>query len=268
MTASVVMLLTGPLQSWGGPTPGVYERPTEAMPTFSGVVGILANALGYSRADDITALASGHLAVRADRPGVREMDYHTIGSGNRLAPVANRAPSGARTVVTERQYLADAAFLAVYTPQATSAVEPEELLAALDRPKRPLYLGRRSCPPAAKIGITVTDVDAAVVMKTAAILREPTPRRDRFNDSDFYNAQDETANAATEPVSVEFSATRNGDLSRAAERLDRPNTFDPRRLYHQLRPVVRDTLHLPASMCAGRGLDGLRRLHETLGVFR
>ena len=33
MSSNLVMLLTGPLQSWGGPTPGVYERPTQPMPT-------------------------------------------------------------------------------------------------------------------------------------------------------------------------------------------------------------------------------------------
>ena len=263
MTDSVVMLLTGPLQSWGGPAPGVYERPTDPMPTLSGIVGILANALGYERGDDITDLASGMLTVRADRPGARVMDYHTIGSGDRVAPTVDGGRG--RTIPTERQYLADAAFLAVYTPAPGANVDAERLLAALDRPIRPLYLGRRSCTPAAPIGVTATCRDATEVIRTAALLRDPAPGR--FTDTDYYDAQDGTTTGSSVQVLVEFSAGEQ-DLNRSAERLDRPSTFDPRRLYHGLRPVVRDTIHLPAGLCAGRGHDGLRRLYETLEVTR
>ena len=266
MSSNLVMVLTGPLQSWGGPTPGVYERPTQPMPTLSGVVGILANALGYSRTEDITELASGRLAVRADRPGVREMDYHTIGSGDRVAPVADRKQKG-RTIPTERQYLADAAFLVVYMPPSDSDVDSERLLAALNWPKRPLYLGRRSCPPAAPIGVGVTDTPFAEVIRTAAILRDPPRHRGQFDDGYYYDAQDETAAALTVPIQIEYCADE-GDIGRSLGNPDRPGTFDPRRLYHRLRPVIRDTLHLPASLCAGRGHDGLRQLHETLGVVR
>lgn len=264
MTGSLVMVLTGPLQSWGGPTPGVYERPTEPVPTLSGIVGILANALGLRRGDDITDLASGTLTIRADRPGVRLMDYHTIGAGNRVAPVVDGGGRG-RTIPTERQYLADAAFLAVYTPSPGTDVDAERLLSALNRPARPLYLGRRSCPPAARIGVTVADRGGTDIVRTAALLRDPTPSR--FTDTNYYDAQERVATAPTVQVLVESSAD-SADTMRSAGRMDRPQTFDPRRLYHGLRPVVRDTLQLPASLCAGRGHDGLKRMYETLEVAR
>lgn len=262
MIDSLVMLLAGPLQSWGGPTPGLYERPTEPMPTLSGIVGILANALGLRRGDDITDLASGRLTVRADRPGVRLMDYHTIGSGDRVAPVMDGGGRG-RTIPTERQYLADAAFLAVYTPSPDTEVDAERLLSALDNPARPLYLGRRSCPPATRIGVTVAHRSAAAIVRTAALLRDPTPSR--FTDINYFDAQEEVASSPTVQVLVESTAG-DADLIRSAERMDRPHTFDPRRLYHRLRPVVRDTLQVPASLCAGRGHDGLTRLYESLEV--
>ena len=264
MTGSLVMLLTGPLQSWGGPTPGLYERPTEPMPTLSGIVGILANALGRQRGDDIADLASGTLTVRADRPGVRLMDYHTIGSDNRVAPVMDGGGRG-RTIPTERQYLADAAFLAVYTPSPSTDLDAERLLSALDSPARPLYLGRRSCPPATRIGVAVADCTVTEVVRTAALLRDRTPSR--FTDTNYYDAQEEVATGPTVQVLVESTAG-SADLNRAAERMDRPHTFDPRRLYHRLRPVVRDTVHIPASLCAGRGHDGLKRLYETLEAPR
>ena len=263
MTSSLVMLLTGPLQSWGGPTPGVYERPTEPMPTLSGIVGILANALGHRRGDDITDLASGTLTVRADRPGARVMDYHTIGSGDSKAPPMEG--SERRTITTQRQYLADAAFLAAYTPSPNTSVDAERLLSALNCPARPLYLGRRSCPPATRIGVTVSDRSVAEIMRTAALLRDPTPSR--FTDTNYYDAQEEVATGPTVQVLVESTAGST-DRNRSAERMDRPHTFDPRRLYHRLRPIVRDTVHVPASLCAGRGHDGLKRLYETLEVAR
>jgi len=262
VTGSLVMLLTGPLQSWGGPTPGVYERPTEPMPTLSGIIGILANALGHRRGDDITDLASGTLTVRADRPGVRLTDYHTIGSGDRVAPVMDGGRG--RTIPTERHYLADAAFLAVYTPSPGADVDTERLLSALDNPARPLYLGRRSCPPATRIGVTVADRDGTEIVRTAALLRDPTPSR--FTDTNYYDAQEEVATGPTVQVLVE-SSSGSADRNRS-ERMDRPHTFDPRRLYHRLRPVVRDTLHVPVSLCAGRGHRGLKRLYDTLEVAR
>ena len=263
MTSSLVMILVGPLQSWGGPAPGIYERPTEAMPTLSGVVGILANALGRDRADPISDLAAGRLAVRADRPGEPIMDYHTIGAGDRLAPTADGGKG--RTVPTERHYLADAAFLAVYTPHSDGP-SPAEFLHALNSPAHPLYLGRRGCPPAAPIGVAATDRPAGEIMRTAALLREPPRPGNPLNDTDYYNAQEADHHpGSTTSVVVERSAT-DTDIARAVMRMDVPATFDPRRLYHKPRYVVRDALTLDAKLCAGRGINALRRLRQSMGA--
>lgn len=131
------------------------------------MIGIVANALGYQREDDLSSLAPLVFAVRADRPGHPAVDHQTAGGGQpapatRL-PSAYGAPRGLEpdlagtlqaseaatartTVLVIKQYLADAAFLAgLTTPDKDLA---DEIAEALTRPARPLYLGRRSCPPA------------------------------------------------------------------------------------------------------------------------
>ena len=99
MTPSVIMLLTGPLQSWGGPAAGVYERPTDTMPSLSAVVGIIANAFGRARTDPINDIAAGaRLAVRADRPGIIIEDLPHRWNARQI-----RANRGIRQTTDERR---------------------------------------------------------------------------------------------------------------------------------------------------------------------
>ena len=68
--------LGGPLQAWGTSRRLDQYRRTEAFPTKSAVIGLLAAALGRSRTaalDDLTVL---HFGVRADRPGEVLRDFH------------------------------------------------------------------------------------------------------------------------------------------------------------------------------------------------
>jgi CRISPR system Cascade subunit CasD len=132
---SVLLLtLTGPLQSWGSSSRFV-RRGTETAPTKSGVLGLLAAAQGRRRTDPLEDLAGLRFGVRIDQPGRLVRDFQTVRSldGRQKMPLSYRF------------YLADAVFLA--------AVEGDPALLdvladALRRPVYPLYLGRRSCPPA------------------------------------------------------------------------------------------------------------------------
>ena len=266
MTDSVIMLLTGPLQSWGGPAPGVYERPTEAMPSLSGVVGIIANAFGRKRTDPIDDIASGaSLAVRADRPGVLVNDFHTIGTPGRYALVADSARQSKNPVPTRRRYLADAAFLAVYTPPPHGK-PADEVLDALLNPVRPLYLGRRSCTPSERIAVSVTaDKDPEQILTAARVLRDPG-RRSRqapTSDADFYALADSDD---TVQVLIEMTADPQTHPHRGSARKDAPATFDPRRLYHLDRFVVTKPVRFSLSACAGRGREAVAALYESLGA--
>jgi CRISPR system Cascade subunit CasD len=136
MTA-LLLTLAGPLQSWGTSSRFSYRR-TDRWPSKSGIIGLLAAAQGKRRTDPLEELLDLRLAVRIEQPGQLERDYQTA---------ARRGERQAISVST-RHYLTDAMFLA--------AVEGDESLLtglqeALRCPTFPLYLGRRSCPPAQKI---------------------------------------------------------------------------------------------------------------------
>ena len=131
--AVLLLRLAGPLQSWGDSSRFV-RRSTRREPTKSGVVGLLASALGRVREEAVDDLARLEFGVRIDQPGRVIRDFQT-----------ERSLDGKVTMpLSHRYYLSDAKFLAALGG-------PSDLLAALDAalraPKWPLYLGRRSCPP-------------------------------------------------------------------------------------------------------------------------
>jgi CRISPR system Cascade subunit CasD len=136
--STLLLRLAAPLQSWGSDSK-FNRRLTEREPTKSGVIGLLAAALGRGRADDVSDLAALKFGVRIEQPGELVQDFHT-------------ARRDDLAFVTKRYYLADAVFLAgVESDDAFLGI----LDAAVRAPVFPLYLGRRSCPPAAGISLGV-----------------------------------------------------------------------------------------------------------------
>lgn len=148
----LVLRLAGPMQSWGGPSE-FNRRATLGEPTKSGIIGMLAAALGRRRADPIEDLLTLRLGVRTDQPGSLLRDYHTASdqAGQPLLSAQVNAKGRQRptsppkfTHVTQRYYLQDAVFVAAVGGPADLLTG---LAAALRRPEFPLFLGRRSCPP-------------------------------------------------------------------------------------------------------------------------
>jgi CRISPR system Cascade subunit CasD len=145
-------------------------------PTKSGVIGLVANALGRDYTSDNTDLAEMHFAVRADRPGHLTTDDQTAGGGSfplmaadyvtnpdlaanpqlwvygapradrrRATDQALRAPwkPSARTpVILSKAFIADGAFVAGLTGHDHLV---DMVAEALLHPRRLLYLGRRRC---------------------------------------------------------------------------------------------------------------------------
>lgn len=142
------------MQSYGERVSGTRYRSTNTEPTQSAVTGLIANALGYDRREDADRIAelarSFGLYVRVDRAGTLVSDFHTVYD-------ASLAKESDRTVVTERHYLADAAFLVLVE------FEDEDLAtasaAALRAPKGTLYLGRMSAIPETPLVLGVYDAD-------------------------------------------------------------------------------------------------------------
>ena len=146
----LLLRLAGPLQSWGLQS-RFSHRDTAREPTKSGVVGLLGAALGMARENEelVARLAAWPLGVRVDREGQPLRDFHTVGGGRvagRPYGVATARGTRAGTVLSERDYLADADFLVGLQAPADGLLA--RVVAALEDPVWPLYLGRRSCPPA------------------------------------------------------------------------------------------------------------------------
>lgn len=146
----LLLKLAGPLQSWGSGS-RFTERGTQHEPTKSGVVGLLAAALGRRRTDPVDDLAALDFAVRIDQPGLLESDFQTEHKRkwdkDSARWVSDISKSGSLPL-THRHYLADAVFIVALEGNRELL---DSCADALDSPIFPLFLGRRSCPPACRV---------------------------------------------------------------------------------------------------------------------
>lgn len=166
---ALVLRFTAPLMSFGTVAVDAW-RPSGSFPALSAVTGLLGAALGYKRheTDKLQRLQDRlRIGARIDRRGELLTDYQTVDLGQ---PRMDGAPNGVGwttrghvetrgggakrqgTHVRQRAYWADAvATLAVTLVPEQEEPSLEELGRALRRPRHPLYLGRKSCPPAEPI---------------------------------------------------------------------------------------------------------------------
>ncbi len=153
MTATLLLRFDGPLQAWS--VTAFADRPTQPFPTKSGIVGLLANAYGRERDEKIDDLVALCMAVRADEAGWPLIDFQVAGSdGWRSADGRLHTES---VKMRRKGFLSDA----VFTAALTGADEViERTAAAVARPARPLFLGRRCCPPAAPLLIGISSLPA------------------------------------------------------------------------------------------------------------
>lgn len=151
--ATLLLRLAGPMQSWGT-TSRFDQRDTGKEPSKSGVVGLLAAALGIDRDNwtDLEPLTRLSMGVRHDRPGVPKRDYQTAGCAATDTIIkADGKPAKGGGVVSQRFYLADATFLVALEGDDCTLLEKAH--AKLKNPTWPLSLGRKSYVPSEPIWI-------------------------------------------------------------------------------------------------------------------
>ena len=148
---TVLLRLEGPMQSWGYRSRFDY-RDTALEPTRSGVIGLICAAMGIARGEEILRFESIRMGVRVDEPtywricfpravyqGPRpERDYHTA------LDVIKADGKGTDTVVSYRDYLADASFTVGLQSENLQLLQ--DIADALQSPKWPLFLGRKAFP--------------------------------------------------------------------------------------------------------------------------
>jgi len=144
---TLLLRLAGSMQSWGT-TSRFDQRDTGKEPSKSGVMGLLAAALGIDREDwtHLERLTHLSMGVRHDRPGIPKRDYQTA----QQIISADRSKIH-ETAVTTRDYLADAVFLVGL--EGADRPLMEQIYAALRDPVWPLGLGRKSYVPSEAIWI-------------------------------------------------------------------------------------------------------------------
>lgn len=184
--------------SFGGPVTSKDYRPTRSFPQLSMLTGMLANALGYDQSE-----AERHerlqesitYAVREDVMGEQVTDYQTVrinpGNDHDIDPhrmdmrergwttwsaVDERNKDGADANITsERDYWAGAAYtIAVHV----DIMQQEDLMEALRRPARPLFIGRKCCLPSAPIARFVMDAPSpeAALRSEESFFEDTSPR--------------------------------------------------------------------------------------------
>lgn len=205
--SALLLRLAAPLQSWGIASK-FDTRDTAREPTKSGVIGLLAAALGRSRTEGLEDLKALRFGVRIDQPGTFLRDFHTARFNEKDPPF-----------VTIRYYLADAVFLI--------GLEGEErflqrLAMALENPVFPLYLGRRSCPPAGQLVLGLRERDLQHALED-----EPWQACNWFQKKN------------SEQVKLTIVCDAHPDEQGAFLRRDLPVSFDQRHRQYGFR-MVRD----------------------------
>lgn len=160
----LMLRFDAPLMSFGGVLVDQHNR-TDRFPGQAMLTGLIANALGWHHGDTgaLNELQSRVVyAARWDVPPTPLRDYHTVDLGQphlaqpgwttRGATEHREGGQAARkgTHQRYRHYWADgvmtlALTLRVGTPDFNTVV------AALQRPVRPLFLGRKTCIPARRL---------------------------------------------------------------------------------------------------------------------
>lgn len=166
---ALAFYIDAPLQSWGASSKFQY-RESNAFPTKSALVGIIAAAMGIDKNSEheeaelkplINLIATVVKIQKTGRPVTRITDFHTVGGGYdkksslekmHIPPKASGAAFG--TVITKRSYLNDAAFIAILEGEQSLL---ENVQSALFDPTWGVWFGRKTCLPASPLTPTLAD---------------------------------------------------------------------------------------------------------------
>lgn len=206
---TTVLRLAGPLLAW--PAPARFrDRPTNRVPTFAAVTGLISAAAGIRRNDERPAWISNlRAAFRIDQPGSVLRDFHSI-NPRPARPYAWMSPDDFKEYVqptlrkargaphlqphlSTRHYMQDQAVVAFVDDPTGNITE------ALTNPRFTLYAGRKSCLLAWPFLLGTTSLpipDAARTVKTRDTGHRPPSTLEVIYT---YDPEDPAARAWTDP---------------------------------------------------------------------
>ncbi|MBK5969331.1 MULTISPECIES: type I-E CRISPR-associated protein Cas5/CasD [Thiorhodovibrio] len=170
MARHLLLRLQAPLMAFGGEAIDNFGVIRD-FPALSMVVGLLANALGWRREETARHDRLQErlmLGARIERAGTRIQDYQTallfendsgwttqgVPEGRAKSPSYSPQKDGSKSLTLQRfrDYHADRVLLiALRLEPAEESPTLDDLATALDRPARPLFLGRKPCLPSARL---------------------------------------------------------------------------------------------------------------------
>lgn len=235
----LVLTLAAPLQAWGSAS-RFTTRATDDAPTKSGVVGLLAAAQGRRRTDPLEDYVGLRLGVRIDQPGRLLRDFQTA-----------RSLDGTDTMpLSYRYYREDARYLVAVdaAPELLDA-----FVDALHRPVFPLYLGRRSCPPAEPLVPRLVDVTLGEALR----------------DEPWRAAAWWQREAGVHPSPLEFRVDRGAapelTVDGSTVQRDEPVSFDPEHRQYGWRTVEFGRVPVPGAPAPEPSAAPLA--HDPMGAF-
>ncbi len=163
MARHLILRLASPLIAFGGETIDNYGVIRD-FPALSMVTGLLANALGWDRGDDVAhnqLQQRLRLGTAVGREGLRMTDFQTaeLGAADKGwttwgEPEERRGGAGSYSAphLRWRDYHADLiAWVALRLEDAADPPTLDDIAQALDRPQRPLFIGRKPCLPTGRL---------------------------------------------------------------------------------------------------------------------
>lgn len=182
MARHLLLRLRAPLIAFGGETIDNYGVIRD-FPALSMVTGLFGNAMGWDRGDDDLHNRLQErmvMGARLDADGERLVDFQTAqlqanDKGWTTRGVVEERAGGTGTYagphLRYRHYHADMnALVALRLQPADESPTLDDLAAALDKPARPLFVGRKNCLPTDRLMAGWVDADNVLI---ALQLAEP-----------------------------------------------------------------------------------------------
>lgn len=154
----LAMLLDGPMQSWGFSS-RFQKRSTALHPTKSGVIGLIAAAMGIDkhasdepkRIQELSCLDFTIITLpktNRSQEILRMEDYHTVENTLLADGKLNK-----NAVITRREYLQEARFAIILKGNSSTL---EQIEKALQNPRWGIWLGRKCCIPAMPVFVGIS----------------------------------------------------------------------------------------------------------------
>lgn len=197
MARHLLIRLSSPLIAFGGETVDNFGVIRD-FPALSMVTGLIANAMGWDRGDDMAhnrLQARIRLGSRLDLPGSRLTDFQTAqlmanDKGWTTWGEAEERRGGANSYnsphLRYRDFHADLSALVVLRLEpAEEAPDLEQIAVALDRPKRPLFIGRKPCLPSTRLMAGWIDADTVLeALQRAPLMARSVALRAQWPDDE------------------------------------------------------------------------------------